>query len=135
MLCRAGASADMSERKLNELQDLVLRRLAELGEPGSPMSIRRATERARGLASYETFRKIAHGNHSNRIDDRTAEGLALALDVPVQQVYDAAKLPRPQSRWQWPARFDRLDPAQRRLVEDLAGALLESYEKGLRDAR
>jgi hypothetical protein len=123
----------MSERQVNELQDLMLRRLAELGTPGSPMSIRQATERARGLVSYEILRKIARGEHSGRITDSTAEGLALGLDVPVGSVYQAARVPRPMSRWQWPARFDRLDPAQRRIVEDVAAALLESYEKGLRD--
>lgn len=125
----------MSERHVNELQDLVLRRLAELGTPGSPMSIRQATERARGLVSYEILRKLARGEHSGRIADSTAEGLALALDVPAATVYQAARVPRPLSRWQWPARFDRLDPAQRRLVEDVAAALLESYEKGLRDGQ
>jgi hypothetical protein len=119
---------------MNELQDLVLQRLAELGTPGSPMSVRQATERARGLVSYESLRQIARGEHSGRIGDKTAEGLALALDVPVQDVYNAARVPRPLTRWQWPARFDRLDLAQRRLVEDVAAALLEAYEKGQRGA-
>ena len=123
----------MSESNVNELQDLMLRRLADLGTPGSPMSIRQATERARGLVSYEILRRIARGEHSNQISDETAEGLALALDVPVKDVYAAAKVPRPMSRWTWPARFDRLDPAQRRLVEDVAAALLNAYEKGQRD--
>ena len=126
----------MSERgPVNELQDLVLRRLAELGTPGSPMSVRQAAMRARGGLNYETLRTIARGEHSGRISDRTAEALSLALDVPAQDVYNAARIPRPQTRWLWPERFDRLDAAQRRLVEDVAGALLESYDKGLRDAR
>lgn len=126
----------VSERaSVNELQTLVLRRLAELGIPGSPMSLREATRRGRGLVNYETLRMISRGEHSGKISDRTAEGLAFALDVPVSSVYGAARVPQPVSRWQWPARFDRLDPAQRRLVEDVAGALLESYEKGLRDAQ
>jgi hypothetical protein len=125
----------MNGRDVNELQDLMLRRLAELGTPGSPMSIRQATERARGLVSYEILRKIARGEHSGRISDSTAEGIARALDVPVQSVYDAARVPRPVSRWQWPARFDRLDVAQRRIVEDVAAGFLEAYEKGLRDAQ
>lgn len=125
----------MSERNVNELQDLMLRRLAELGVPGSPMSIRQATERARGLVSYEILRKVARGEHSGRISDGTAEGIARAIDVPVQAVYDAARVPRPLSRWQWPARFDRLDQAQRRIVEDVAAGMLEAYEKGLRDAQ
>jgi hypothetical protein len=119
---------------MNELAALMLRRLAELGTPGSPMSIRQATERTRGLASFETLRQIARGEHSGRISDRTAEGIALALEVSVKEVYDAARVPRPQSRWNWPAKFDRLDLPQRRLVEDVASSLLEAYEKGLRDA-
>ena len=125
----------MTEREnMNELATLMLRRLAELGTPGAPMSIRQATERARGLASFETLRQIARGEHSGRISDRTAEGIALALEVSVKEVYDAARVPRPQSRWNWPAKFDRLDQPQRRLVEDVAAALLEAYEKGIRDA-
>lgn len=126
----------VSERdRVNELQNLVLRRLADLGTPGNPLSVRAAAERARGLVSYEVLRQIARGEHSGNITDRTAEGIALALDVAAAHVYQAARIPRPLSRWQWPARFDRLDPAQRRLVEDVAGALLDAYEKGLRDAR
>lgn len=121
--------------QVNELMDLVLRRLAELGTPGSPMSIREATRRSHERLNYETLRKIARGEHSGDITDQTAEGLALALDVPLQQVYGAARVPRPQSRWQWPAKYDRLDLEDRRVVEDVAGALLRAREKGLRDAQ
>jgi hypothetical protein len=120
---------------VNELQNLVLRRLAELGTPGSPMSVRQAAARARGRLTYETLRLISRGEHSGNISDRTAEGVALAIDVPVKEVYAAARVPRPESRWTLPERFDRLDVAQRRLVEDVAAALLEAYEKGLRDAQ
>lgn len=126
----------MSERKsVNELQNLVLRRLAELGERGTSMSVRHAAKRSRGLLNYEVLRQIARGEHSNRITDQTAQGIATALDVPIQDVYDAARIPRPQTRWQWPARFDRLDGAERRVVEDVAAALLEAREKGLRDGQ
>ena len=124
-----------SERdRVNELQDLVLRRLAELGTPGSPMSIREATRRSRDRLNYETLRKLARGEHSGDITDQTAEGVSLALDVPIAQVYAAARVPRPLSRWQWPAKFDRLDLDDRRVVEEVASALLRAREKGLRDA-
>lgn len=124
-----------SERdRVNELQDLVLRRLAELGTPGSPMSIREATRRSRDRLNYETLRKLARGEHSGDITDQTAEGISLALDVPIAQVYTAARVPRPLSRWQWPAKFDRLDLDDRRVVEEVASALLRAREKGLRDA-
>jgi hypothetical protein len=66
-----GGTARMTGRDVNELQDLMLRRLAELGVPGAPMSIRQATERARGLVSYEILRKVARGEHSGRITDST----------------------------------------------------------------
>lgn len=122
------------EGRVNELQDLVLTRLAELGEPGSPMSYRQASERGRGLINYETFRLIARGEHSGRLTDRSAEGLARAIDVPVAEIYRVARVPRPTTRWHWPAKFDRLDLQQRRLIEDMARALLEAYEKGVRDA-
>jgi hypothetical protein len=121
--------------RVNELQDLMLRRLAELGDPGQPLSLRRAAEKTRGLVSYEILRQIARGEHSGNVTDRSAEGIALAIGVPVEQVYQAAKVPRPSGRWQWPARFDRLDLSQRRVVEDVAAGFLDSYEKGLRDAR
>jgi hypothetical protein len=116
------------------LHELVARRLGELGTPGKPMSVRQATERARGAVSYEIVRQIANGTHSGNITDRTAEGLARALDVSTDSIYKAARVLRPVTRWAWPERFDRLDAGQRRLVEDLAGALLDAYDKGKRAA-
>ena len=125
-----------SERDgVNLLQDLVLRRMAELGTPGSPISIREATRRSDGRLTYETLRKIARAEHSGDITDQTAEGLSLALGVPLDQIYRAARVPRPASRWQWPAKFDRLDLEDRRVVESVASALLRAREKGLRDGQ
>lgn len=120
---------------MNLLQDLVLTRLAELGTPGSPMSIREATRRSQDRVNYETMRKLARGEHSGVITDQTAEGLSMALDVPVQQVYAAAQVPPPLSRWQWPTAFDRLEHDERQIVESVARALLKAREKGFRDAQ
>lgn len=126
----------MSENgaEMQSLQDLVLTRMAELGDRSGPISAREVARRSNNLISYETLRAIARGLHSGRISDRTAEGLSIALQVPAARVYEAAGINQPVGRWQWPARFDRLDTAQRRLVEDVAGALLEAHEKGRRDA-
>ena len=118
---------------VDHLQELVLTRLAELGAPGRPMSARQAALRSRGAISHDTMYKIARGDHSGRISDRVAEGLADALDVPVGRVYDAAGQPRPSTRWLWPERFDRLDQPHRRLVEDVASALLEARRRGYED--
>ena len=122
--------ADPVER----LSDLILVRLAELGDENGPMSAREAARRAEGLASVETIRNLARGvRHTGRITDRVAEGLARALQVPVSRVYAAAGIRPPGERWRLPERFDRLPVEQRRLVEDVASALLESYERGRRD--
>lgn len=98
------------------------------------MTAREAARRGEGLVSYETIRNLARGvRHTGRISDRVAEGLSRALQVPVAKVYEAAGVQQPGERWEWPQRFDRLDFAQRQLVEEVAAALLESYEKGRRD--
>ena len=122
--------ADPVER----LQDLILRRLAELGDENGPLTAREAARRAEGLVSYETLRNLARGvRHTGRITDRVAEGLARALQVPVRQVYDAAGVQQPGGQWQWPERFNRIPETQRRVVEDVAAALLEAYDRGRRD--
>lgn len=124
-----------SRGPVESLQDLVLRRLSELGDQEGPMSAKAAAARSRDRISYETLRLIARGKHGGRIGDRIAEGLSLALDVPISEVYRAAGAPRPQSRWDWPQRFERLDAGQRQLVEEIASALLEAYDRGRRDSQ
>lgn len=120
---------------VQSLQTLVLSRLQALGDETGPMTAREAARRSEGMVSYETLRNLARGvRHTGRITDRVAEGISLALQVPVAKVYEAAGAPVPGERWKWPQRFDRLDPAQRSLVEDVAAALLEAREKGRRDA-
>lgn len=127
-----------SGEPVDQLQHLVLYRLAELGTPGKPMSAREAARRSNGAVSYDTLYTIANGKHSGRLTDPVAEGIAAALDVPVSRVYDAAGAPRPQGRWVPPERLDRLSLEQRRQLEDLGAALLDAdakgYERGRRDA-
>lgn len=128
-----------SREPVDQLQLLVLTRLAELGEPGKAMSPREAARRSNGAVSYDTLYQIANGKHSGRLTDSVAAGIAAALEVPVSDVYDAAGAPRPQGRWLPPERLDRLTLEQRRLLEDLGGALLDAdakgYERGRRDPR
>lgn len=116
------------------LQQLVLRRLRELGGDQGPVSARQAVRGHEELVSYETVRVIARGVHQGGITDKTAEGLSRALKVPIAAVYEAAGVPSPGSRWEWPDRFARLSPRQRELVEQFAGALLDAYDQGRRDA-
>ncbi len=119
---------------VERLQDLVVTRLRELGSsPGKPMSAREAARRADGMVSYETLRNLARGvRHTGRITDRVAHGIARALQVPPSQVYEAAGVLEPGDRWEWPQRFDRLNPAQRQIVEDVAAAIMEAFEQGRR---
>lgn len=125
-----------AEEPVDRLRELILTRLRELGDANGPMSAREAARRAEGYMSLETFRLLARGRggrHRGGISDRVAEGLSVALQVPVARIYEAAGTPMPGTRWQWPERFDRLSPAQRQLVEDVAAALLLAYQEGRRD--
>lgn len=120
---------------MSTLKELVVTRLIELGDQGDPLPASAAAAKSRGLVSAETIRLIGRGKHGGKVSDRIAEGLAMALDVPLAEVYRVAGVPRPGTRWQWPERFDRLGPRQRELVEDVAAAMLEAYEQGRRDGR
>lgn len=114
---------------MHPLQQLVLNRLMELD-----LSPRDAARRSRGKVSYSTLRLIGRGEHSMKVKDETAEGIALALDVPVSMVYDRAGVKQPRSRWEWPSRYDRLSLSERRAIEQVAATVLAAYERGLRDA-
>lgn len=123
------------ESPVDQLSRLILTRLAELGDENGPMGAREAARRARGLVSYETIRNLARGvRHTGRISPRVAEGLSMALEVPVAQIYRAAGALPPSEQWSWPRRFDALPPAQRQVVEDVAAAMLEMYERGRRNS-
>lgn len=126
---------DSKEPPVNELRVLILRRLAELGERGAPMSGREAARRSGGRVSFGTIANIINGRHTGRITDRIAEGLAAALEVPLADVYEAAGAPRPLGRWSLPERFDRLPIEYRQLSEELIGALLDGYTRGYEDGR
>lgn len=96
------------------------------------MSHREAARRSRGAFSNETLSAILRGDHGGGITDRIAQGLADALEVTVTEIYEAANVPQPDTRWRWPERFDRLTPAERRKVEDIAAGFLEAYDRGRR---
>jgi len=110
---------------------LVLQRLHELGDPSGPLSARRASERSRGRISYEQIRRIARGLHNGRLTERSIEGLALALDVPlsrVEQALDGYERPT-LGEWVMPERLWRLDEVQRRAVEAIAVQIFEAQER------
>jgi hypothetical protein len=115
----------------NDLAALIRRRLEELGDRSGPMSRREAARRSRGKISDFHLGNLINGTANPAgISNRIAEGIAAAIDVSIDEVFAAAHVARPMSRWVLPERFDRLPEAKRRLVEELAAALLHSYDEG-----
>lgn len=79
------------------LRDLLLRRLDDLQAErgGRRLSLRQLSVRSFGRLSESTLRAILAGHPAVQLTDREINGLALALDVPAEQVYLAAANPRP----------------------------------------
>ena len=71
-----------------DLQDLVRRRLWELGETPTHVS-----RRARWVISPEMIERLAHSGGKSFISERLAAALARGLDVPENRVRRAATLP------------------------------------------
>lgn len=116
------------------LAELIGNRMYTLGGDHGPLSLRNVVQRSGDRLSPETLRRIVRGEHQGNISDRVAEGLAVALEVPITRIYEAAGLPQPSRRWDWPAKFDRLSIGERAIVEDVARGFLQAYERGRRDA-
>lgn len=116
------------------LADLVAGRMATLGGQDGPLSLRNVVTRSGDRLSVETLRRIVRGEHQGNIGDRVAEGLSIALEIPLKKIYEAAGLPQPSRRWDWNPKFDRLSMGERQIVEDVARGFLHAYERGRRDA-
>lgn len=128
---------------MNEtLQDLMERRLREMGKRrgrGESISLREAYQRLvdeagedAKLPTYEVFRRIRNGHTS--ITDPTASALATMLGVPVEDVYAAASIRPPLSRFELPTRADRLDGNQRQVVLSVVDAILQAGDAAGREA-
>lgn len=73
--------------------------------------------------TYETFRRIRQAGHTN-INDETATALATMLEVPVETVYLAARIPPRLGPFELPGRADALDPGERAAVLGVVDAIL-----------
>lgn len=76
------------------LQALILRRLAEMGDPSAPMGLRPLVERSGGVLDFDRLRAVARGERSGTLTAREAEALATVLDVPLEDVAAAATVLR-----------------------------------------
>lgn len=128
------------------LQDLMERRLREMGKRrgrGESISLREAYQRLVDYTNdrnreraerneepepapptYEVFRRIRNGH--TKISDPTATALATMLDVPVGDVYAAARIRPRLGRFELPTRADRLDDSQRQVVVSVVDAILQA---------
>lgn len=127
--------SEMRRPGVEGLADLVTSRMIELGGKDGALSLRNVVERSGERFSPETLRRITRGEHQGNLTDRVAEGLAISLNLPLKKIYEAAGLPQPARRWDWPARFDRLSTGERQIVEDVARGFLAAYERGRREAQ
>lgn len=107
---------------MRDLQRLILDRLSEL-----ELSFRDAARRSNGLVSHATLNNITTGRHSGKLTDQTFRGIALAVDLPLSTVADAAgvTLRREGTIFRLPERASRLTPRQRRAVLQMVDALLD----------
>jgi hypothetical protein len=111
---------------VSDLQQLVESRLRELGNARGPLSTRQAAARAGGKVSYETLRLIRTGRHSGSISQDVAEGLALALDVPLTRVLAVAGRRIPQGPFVLPKRAEALTKSERGVVLSVVDAILDA---------
>src|SRR5215213_288767 len=119
-----GCGDTMSD--VSDLQQLVETRLRELGDHRGPLSTRQAAARAGGKVSYETLRLIRTGRHSGSISQDVAEGLALALDVPLTKVLAVAGRRIPQGPFVLPKRAEALTKSERGVVLSVVDAILDA---------
>lgn len=110
------------------LQQLVQRRQRELGGGHGPISTRQVWLRGGGETewSYETVRRIVERGHA-KIGDRVADRLALALNVPVSKILDAAGQRQRGEPFVLPPRSARLSPTERNILRAVMDAMLGAY--------
>jgi hypothetical protein len=127
------SEAEQQTAPVNRLQKLIEDRRAVLGGTDGPLSVRELQRRSDYACSYETWGAIIRGRHAGKVSDRVAAGMAKALGVPVEKVYEAAGLLPVGTRWEMPAYLWRLGPREREAVEDIAAKLLQMYDQGRND--
>lgn len=128
----------MSDVTVETLQDLMERRLKELGQRrgrGEQISLHEAYDRmvekageGADLPTYEVFRRIRTSGHS-KITDRTADALATMLDVDVDVVLAAAGQRPRLTKFELPERANKLTESERAAVLGVVDAILSAAEE------
>lgn len=121
---------------MNEtLKELAHRRLAEIGKQrgGGPQSLLAAYDSlpigsdGKRAISYETARRIVEEGHTN-ISNATASAFATMVGVHMDEVLIAAGKRPSLGRFDLPARADRLDRKERKVVLAVIDAILDAAE-------
>lgn len=128
----------MSDVNAETLQDLMERRLKELGQRrgrGEQISLHEAYDRMVGelgedadVPTYEVFRRIRTRGHS-KVTPRTANALATMLGVDVDEVLLAAGQRPRLSKFELPDRADQLTESERKAVLGVVDAILAAGEE------
>ncbi|MFE6692052.1 hypothetical protein ACFVFQ_36990 [Streptomyces sp. NPDC057743] len=121
----------------DDLQELVVARLAELGSRQRPLSFRAAAARSQGHVSHATIGRIARGQHTGVLEDETLDGLALALDLPRTHLEQAAGIfrERPAQPFTLPPRANLLSRSERDVVLSVVDAILAAGAGATRRSR
>lgn len=128
----------MSDVTAETLQDLMERRLKELGQRrgrGEQISLHEAYDRLLekvgpdgDVPTYEVFRRIRTSGHS-KITARTADALATMLGVDVDEVLRAAGQRPRLTRFELPERADQLTESERKAVLGVVDAILDASDQ------
>lgn len=101
------------------LSQLIERRLVELER-----SARTGAAMSHGLISHPYLSRLRRGLVPKVVEPKLAQGIALAIDVPVDQVMAAAGQPMTPGEFKLPARAQRLTGKERDAVLAVIDALL-----------
>lgn len=111
------------EEPQETLPELITRRLFELDR-----SARTAASNAHGLISNFTLSRYARGA-GGKLEMRTAQGIALAIDVTLDEVLRAAGMPMAPGDFVLPERAHKLTSKERMAVIAVIDAMLGASDR------
>lgn len=110
---------------MEDLASLISAAMTERGM--SRRDVEAAAERHGFKVSHSTVSKIARGTYASP-GERILNGLALALDIPLVKLRDAAGVAEPGSAFRLPDYASRLSPSERAAVEHIVRVMVEAKD-------
>jgi len=115
---------------LPAMQKLVSDRYHELGLSFRELAAKTEDENGEHRVSHATLSNIYRGHHKWTFSATTLEGIAIALDLPLSKVQEAAGMstePR-HTVFRVPERLHRLSPRNRKVAVRFMDALLDTQD-------